>query len=98
MDYLQIDFDGNLFTLYRWPVIIVDNIEFKFENASYRNKLCSLIAKVVQRVNIVEDKMLIIIEFDNDIKILISTDSSNPEIAAPEVAVFTDSSNKSYVF
>ena len=96
MDYLQADFDGNSFTFYIWPVITVENIEYKFGDSLYRDKLCSLIARVVDH-SIFVDKKEIVIGFDNKDKLFLSLDPNNPDIVA-EIAIFTDADGKWYFF
>ncbi len=96
MDYLQVDFDGNKFTIYVWPIVTVENIDFKFGDTSYRDKLCSMITKVVMDVTIVDNKE-IVINFDNNDRIFISLDPDNPDIVG-EIATFTDVNDKWYVF
>jgi hypothetical protein len=96
MDYLQADFDGNRFTFYIWPVVTIDNTEFKFGDTSYRDKLCTLIAKVVKHVTYIDNKELVI-GFDNKDKLFLSLDPDNPDNVA-EIAIFTDTNEKWYVF
>lgn len=96
MDYLQADFDGNRFTFYIWPVVTIENTEFKFGDTSYRDKLCSLIAKVVEHVTCIDNRE-IVIGFDNKDKLFLSLDPNNPDIVG-EIAIFTDTNEKWYVF
>jgi hypothetical protein len=96
MDYLQADFDGNGFTFYIWPVVTVDNINYKFGDSLYRDKLCSLITRVVENLNFVDEKELVIC-FDNKDKLFLSLDPSNPAII-DEIAIFTAADGKWYVF
>ncbi len=49
MDYVQIQFDGHYFTNYAWPIVFVDRRRFIQSDSTYRNALCSLIAKRVSR-------------------------------------------------
>ena len=96
MDYLQADFDGNRFTFYIWPVVTTENTEYKFGDTFYRDRLCSLIAKVVKHVTYVDNKE-IIIDFGNNDKLFLSLDPDNPDIVV-EIATFTDTNDKWYVF
>lgn len=96
MDYLQADFDGNRFTFYIWPVVTIENTEFKFGDTSYRDKLCSLITKVVEHITYA-DKKEIVIEFANKDKLFLSLDPDNPDIVV-EIATFTDTNDNWYVF
>jgi hypothetical protein len=97
MDYLQIDFDGNRFTFYIWPVIIVEGINYNFGDALYRDKLCSLISKIISEVTLIDNEKMII-KFDDSNKLHLSLDPNNPEIIIPEIAHFTDVNGKWYVF
>lgn len=97
MDYLQIDFDGNLFTLNVWPIIIVENIQYKFGDTSYRDKLCTLITNIVQQVTFVENSRLVI-DFETTNKILVPLDPNNPEIVTPEIGNFKDMNGEWVVF
>jgi len=96
MDYLQADFDGNRFTFYIWPVVTVDNTEYRFGDTSYRDKLCSLITRIVNQVTYVDNKV-IVIDFDDKGKLSLSLEPDNPNIVA-EIAIFTDVNDKWYVF
>jgi hypothetical protein len=97
MDYLQLDFDGNRFTMNIWPSVIVLNIEYKFGMPDYRNKICSVIGQVVSEV-IFKDKEFIAINFQNGDSIKLSLDPNNPELLTPEIATFSDVENRFYVF
>jgi hypothetical protein len=97
MDYLQLDFDGNRFTLNVWPVVTVDSKEYKFGELLYRDSLCSLITKVVKQIGGVE-KQHLTLEFESGDKLTVSLDPSNPELVTPEIAIFTDTNEKWYVF
>jgi hypothetical protein len=97
MDYLQIDFDGNGFNLDVWPVVTINGHEYRHADTDYRNKLCSLIAKVVRQVEVVENEQLTI-WFENGDQLAVSLDLNNPELVTPEIAVFTDTKGKCYFF
>jgi hypothetical protein len=96
LDYLQVDFDGNQFTFYIWPTVFVDGEKYEFGEMFYRDKLCSLIAKVVVSATYVENDTLEI-NFGNSDKLKLSLESANPDIVA-EIATFTDVDGKWYVF
>jgi hypothetical protein len=97
MDYSQVDFDGNRFTFYIWPVATIERREYKFKDQLYRDKLCSLITRVVVKASFVDNEELTIL-FDNSDKLSLSLDHSNPDIVAPEIAMFTDTNKNWYVF
>uniref|UniRef100_UPI000EAE4654 hypothetical protein n=1 Tax=Flavisolibacter nicotianae TaxID=2364882 RepID=UPI000EAE4654 len=96
MDYLQLDFDGNQFTLYVWPLVSVDGKEYRFGEPSYRDYLCSLIARVVKQTS-GEQKNYFTLEFENGSKLSVSLDPNSPELFG-EIAHFTDTNGKWYVF
>ena len=96
MDYSQVDFDGNRFTFYIWPVVTVDKVEYKFGDQYYRDKLCSLITKVVTQASYVDNQEMNIL-FGDNAKLNLPLDQLNPNIVA-EIAVFTDINEKWYVF
>src|SRR5438309_381335 len=83
MDYLQLDFDGNRFTLNVWPSVTIDNKVSRFGDPSYRDQLCSLITQVVKQVN-GEEKQNLMIAFESGDKLIVSLDPNNPELCTPE--------------
>lgn len=92
MDYLQLDFDGNRFTLNLWPTLNVANSNYEFNDAGYRDKLCQLITEIVKKIVLVEDDSLLI-EFETGNSIFISLDPNNPEIVTPEIVYFIATDN-----
>jgi len=96
MDYLQLDFDGNQFTLNIWPTVKVDNVHYKYGEQFYRDKLCSLIAKIIISITYSELQLLKL-DFENGDSIQISLDLNNSGIMTPEIGVFTTADEKSYV-
>ena len=97
MDYLQLDFDGNSFTINVWPSVNVFNKEYRFADHLYRDKLCSLISQVVSETTF-KDKEYFIIQFANSDSISVSLDPDNPELIVPEIVEFTDVEGNWYVF
>lgn len=97
MDYLQLDFDGNRFTLHVWPVITAEGKDYQFGEPSYRDSLCSLIGQVVRQAS-GEEKQHLTITFESADKLSLSLDPDNSELAVPEIAIFTDANEKWYVF
>ena len=96
MDYLQLEFDGNRFTLNVWPVVKVKNVNYKYEEQLYRDNLCSLIEKVVSALTYREAEILIL-DFENGDSIAISLDRNNPDLNSPEIGVFTNTDEKCFV-
>lgn len=97
MDYLQLDFDGNSFNLHVWPSVTVGNMVYKFGEPSYRDQLCSLITQVVKEARGQESQNLTIM-FNTGDSFSVSLDPNNPELASPEIAIFTYRDNNWYVF
>jgi len=97
MDYLQIDFDGNRFTLNVWPDVNIDNRICRFGDPSYRDNFCLLIGKVVSNVSFKTDESLIF-NFSDNANLSLSLDPDNSEINSPEIFTFNDVNNKFYVF
>jgi hypothetical protein len=64
-DYLQLEFDGNLFTFYDWPMLKKQDSVITFQNDSYRNNLCAFIAKNVEKVNDIDNVLFEIVFADN---------------------------------
>ena len=97
IDYLQIDFDGNGFTLNIFPIIKSRGNIFKLGTQFYRDNLCELIGKEVSSTEMKNEEMLTI-QFDpaNSISVLLVDPS--PEITFPEIAVFVNTENKTFVF
>lgn len=96
MDYLQLDFDGNQFTLYVWPVVNIGGKEYLFGEPSYRDILCSLITQVVKQTYGEEQKYFML-EFEQGNRLTVSLDPNNPELFG-EIAHFTDTDGKWYAF
>ena len=46
-DFLQLRFDGPLFTFYAWPHILLSEFSIAFGEPEYRNALCSLIGEKI---------------------------------------------------
>jgi hypothetical protein len=96
MDYLQLDFDGNQFTFYVWPVISIGGKEYLFGEPSYRDNLCSLISQVVKQTY-GEGQKYFTLEFEQGNRLTVSLDPNNPELFG-EIAHFTDTDGKWHVF
>ena len=82
MDYLQIDFDSNLLTCYKWPKVTVKTRVYSYGEVEYRNANCELIASNVLDVKSTEDRIWI--EFELGSILFLMVDDS-------EVIYFTDS-------
>ena len=51
MDYLQMDFCGQSFNFYNWPVLILEDRRLECQEPGYRDALCGLIGKTIQSVD-----------------------------------------------
>ncbi|AIZ64219.1 hypothetical protein PK28_11945 [Hymenobacter sp. DG25B] len=90
MDYLQLDFDGNRYTMYIWPEVIIEEKVFHFSGEQYRNKLCALITQVVKHV-VYKERQSLEIHFVDGNQIRLSLNPNNPDIVA-EIGIYTDAS------
>ena len=86
-DYVQIDFDGNGFTLFVWPTVFSNGEILKFRDIEYRNELCGQIAKTLKNVTFA-DKKLLELTFSDDSKISVPLNQDNPEITGPEILTY----------
>ncbi|MDE3106198.1 MAG: hypothetical protein KGK08_13595 [Acidobacteriota bacterium] len=57
-DYLQLQFDGPVLTLYAWPEAFRDEGSYAYGEPEYRNVLCELIGNDVEAATLVEDEAL----------------------------------------
>jgi hypothetical protein len=84
MDYLQVGFCGKSFNFYNWPVIILGDRSLEIRDAGYRDALCGLIGKTVQRIDVFLDVGLTF-KFQTGETMTVSlrapVDSSMPEVA-----------------
>ncbi len=87
-DYLQLHFDGNTLTFYVWPTVFMDK-EYSIDDDSYRNKLCSLIANKVSRINFI-DNQIFAVEFERGDKIVLQIERSESNKDIPEFLYFSD--------
>lgn len=77
-DYLQLDFDGNKLTCYKWPIVYLKRINSQFGELEYRNYLCSFISKIVDKVLFIEGQSLSV-KFSNEESIEIDLKDLNGE-------------------
>lgn len=94
-DYLQLHFDDKYLICYIWPVVIISEIEYRYKDPLYRDKLCELIGKIITAVHIKEKDYLIIefLGYNSSLRININPD--NPDIIT-EIAIFTDTSDRAW--
>jgi hypothetical protein len=63
-DFLQLRFDGPLFTLYSWPHVLLTDFSLAYGEPEYRNALCAQIGEKVLQASLEEGDALTI-EFEN---------------------------------
>jgi hypothetical protein len=63
-DFLQLRFDGPLFTLYEWPHVLLADFSVAYGEPEYRNALCAQIGEKVVQASLEEGDALTI-EFEN---------------------------------
>jgi hypothetical protein len=63
-DFLQLRFEGPLFTLYAWPHVLLTEFSVAFGEPEYRNALCAQIGEKVVQASLEEGDALTI-EFEN---------------------------------
>ncbi|MEJ7738919.1 MAG: hypothetical protein WKF97_15955 [Chitinophagaceae bacterium] len=95
-DYLQLHFEDKTLTCYVWPSIRKNEYEYRSNHTDYKNQLCSLITENVTNVILLEQVSLTI-TLTNASEIILSLDSSNPEIEG-EIAILSDDENNWNVF
>ncbi|WP_133999223.1 hypothetical protein [Dinghuibacter silviterrae] len=60
-DYLQLDFDGNLISCYKWPKVTLNRVGHSFGDLEYRNAICDLISLEV--IDVISTSVEVLIEF-----------------------------------
>ncbi len=80
-DYLQLDFDGPLLTLYVWPDIAdADGISIAYGEPGYRDALCTVIGETVTTPDLNEGRSLTI-EFENGTVLALSLREEDIDVA-----------------
>ena len=84
MDYLQLDFCGYGFNMYSWPLISIGGRTFAYSDPGYRDALCSLIGRTLDRIDEYLDKGLTF-QFAEEscinLPLQVGMDFRSPEIA-----------------
>lgn len=94
-DYLQLHFDGRYLICYIWPVVKINETEYRYKDPFYRDRLCDLISKEITAV-LIKDNNYLIIEFQKEnASLRINLDPNNPDIIG-EIAIFTDTLDKAW--
>jgi hypothetical protein len=95
LNYLILGFDERgALTCLVWPVIIDGATKISFGGTGYRDKLCSLIEKVVQGIAMERDET-IVIHFSNAVKMKVPLRSYEGQ---GERAILTGPKNYLFVF
>jgi hypothetical protein len=63
-DHLRLHFDGPVFTLYDWPIVLLADFSVAFGEPEYRNALCAHIGQIVEKA-LLEDAESLTIELEN---------------------------------
>jgi hypothetical protein len=84
LSYLQLSFDGPTLTCFEWPRLFVGGTVDTFTSETYRNKLCSLIEKIVVAVDEKDESISAQFENGDHIDLMLRGD------AGSEVAMFAD--------
>jgi hypothetical protein len=91
-DFLQLRFDGPLFTLYGWPHVLLADFSVAFGEPEYRNALCAQIGEKVVRASLEEGDSLTI-EFENGTVFGLSL--REEDLDAPEAGSYSESGDAS---
>ena len=59
-DFVQLRFEGPLFTLYAWPHVLLSDFSVAYGEPEYRNALCAQIGQTVAEASLEEDDRLTI--------------------------------------
>jgi hypothetical protein len=59
-DFLQLRFEGPLFTLYAWPHVLLSDFSVAYGEPEYRNALCAQIGQTVAEASLEEGDRLTI--------------------------------------
>jgi len=94
-NYLQLDFDGNRLTCFRWPIVVVKGLFYSFDEPGFRDKLCEVISRKVTQTLFTEH-IVLKIYFDDDSQIQLDL-KIGPNEKIHEVGTFTDI-NKNWSF
>jgi hypothetical protein len=81
-DYIQFLFEGEIgngiLTTYNLPIAIVEGHQYKRNTSGYRDILCSLINKTVEKSEVTKDRK-IKITFENCVELVIPLDADGNE-------------------
>ncbi len=80
-DYLQIQFEGIRLNFFTWPNLLIENEKVVFQDIAYRDTLCALIGKKVQKTNFKNLEYFEIV-FEGNLSIFL--DLTDPKSEMPE--------------
>src|SRR5262245_52811312 len=89
LDYVQLQFAGQILTCLNWPTVTIEDIQFRFGEQEYRNRLCEQIGKPVASAFVVEEQE-ICLKFPDEAAISVSLKPEDYVVA--EAAIFDDES------
>jgi hypothetical protein len=95
MDYLQMDFSGNRFNMYCWPIVTICQKRLTHTEHGYKDAICSLIGETLTEVEEYFDTGLTL-QFANGASVCLSL-RADKHFPGPEVAEFSGTSNKSSI-
>ncbi len=96
-DYVQLRFDGNVLTCYKWPKVVINSKSYEYSTEGYRDALCKIISDKILDISIVDESHLEI-QFENDHRIVLNLKRNESNNDFPELAVFTGIDNMIVVF
>ncbi|MFC4766978.1 hypothetical protein [Effusibacillus consociatus] len=94
-DYIQLRFDGPTLTAFTLPVITVNGTSYDIKTPGYRDALCSLIGREVQRTEIQEHEVIRLV-FEQNAALEISLRDEDYE--GPEAAMFDPENGELWVW
>jgi len=89
MDYVQLQFDDGLLTLFTWPTVKIGSVTFKWKDIGFRDALCELITHEVVSTSVREHDA-VKISFDNLAAVDVSLKEA--DYRCPEALTFRHSS------
>jgi hypothetical protein len=93
-DYLQLGFDGPVFSAYVWPVVHVSGISYSISAPGYRDEICKRISRNVISADEIERKELVF-NFDDGSSFVVSLRSEERE--GPEAAMLQSNSELGWI-
>jgi hypothetical protein len=83
-DYVQFHFDGPTLTAITWPRVHVAQRSIDWDQPGFRDTVCGRIGKLVRRAYAIPSRE-IVVEFDDNSSVSISTDAKDARAAEAAV-------------